>query len=315
VEQRAAQSVRCRAVLSYKKENNMTGSFTAVQEVEGLLQATNVQPSWPDAGLLLPEVVRRLAGLSGAEAVGPTLTLGAWNLEFLNRRKAEYFLDVYKEVVQRHHLIAVEEVDDEGLIVLAEACGYNRLIASPNSRGQAVGFLVHKRLHVLACREYKEIIGVMGVPDLRSALRLVLYDEITNQRFSAIVVHLKSMRGGIRSSSVIRFTQLKNLMECLDEPEQLELIMGDFNCFLDHAWETRPLLANGYSLLNRWDRTATHHFGGRLDGLFYANLPASYRLGSYNIRNFWRSNLIGCSLSDHGLLSWKLAPYADVQRP
>lgn len=293
----------------------MTVIFTAVQEVDGLLQAANIEPSWPNAELLLSEVVRRLRGLDKAGAVSPALTLGSWNMEFLNRRKAEYFLSVYKEVVQRHHLIAVEEVDDQGLAVLAEACEYERVTATPNSRGQAVGFLVHRRLHVLACREYREIVGVMGVPDLRPALRLVLYDQVTNQSFSAIVVHLKSMRGGIRPSSAVRYVQLTNLIQCLDEPEQLELIMGDFNCFLDHAWETRPLLANGYNLLNRWDRTATHHFGGRLDGLFYANLPGGYRLGNYNIRNFWRSSLIGRSLSDHGLLTWKLAPYVGLRKP
>src|SRR5262249_49119671 len=159
--------------------------------------------------------------------------------------------------------------------------------STANSRGQAVGFLVHKRLRVLDWREYKELIDVMGIPDLRPALRIDLQDEVTAEQLSATVIHLKSMRGGIHATSLIRYRQLSNLVRCMEEPEHLALIMGDFNCFLDHAWDTRPLLANGYRLLNQWDSTATHHFGGRLDGLYYAHLPASYRLGNYNIRNFW----------------------------
>jgi hypothetical protein len=258
---------------------------------------------WPRAELILPEVMQRLNGLDKAEPAGSTLTLGAWNMEFLNRLKAEYFLQPYTEIVLRHHLIAVEEVDDQGLGVLGEACGYDQFISTPNSRGQAVGFLVHKRLRVLNCLEYGELTGVMGVPDLRPALRLDLQDEITGEQLSATVVHLKSMRGGILPTSLVRYQQLLKLAQRLYGAPNLSLIMGDFNCFLDHTCDTKPLEASGYTLLNRWDRSATHHFGGRLDGLFYANLPASLRLGNYNIRNFWRSTLIGCSLSDHGLLT------------
>lgn len=268
---------------------------------------------WPEAEMILSEVMRRLAGLDKAESLGSILALGAWNMEFLNRLKAEYFLKPYKEIILRHHLIAVEEVDEQGLDVLAEVCGYDRFISTANSRGQAVGFLVHKRLRVLRSFECREITDVLGVPDLRPSLRLDLQDRVTGQQFSATVVHLKSMRGGIRSTSVVRYQQLLNLMQCLDRPERLALIMGDFNCFLDHTGDTQPLESSGYTLCNKWDRTATHHFGGRLDGLFYANLPQTLRLGNYNVRNFWRSNSIGCSLSDHGLLSWKMAPRSNLR--
>ena len=287
--------------------------FPGVPYAKGT-DATRVY-SWPRAELILPEVMQRLNGLDKAESAGSILALGAWNMEFLNRLKAEYFLQSYKEIVLRHHLIAVEEVDDQGLGVLAEACGYDQFISTANSRGQAVGFLVHKRLRVLNCLEYGELVGVMGVPDLRPALRLDLQDEVTGEQLSATVVHLKSMRGGILRTGLVRYQQLLKLVEGLEGARNLSLIMGDFNCFLNHTCDTKPLEASGYTLLNRWDRTATHHFGGRLDGLFYANLPASLRLGNYNIRNFWRSTLIGCSLSDHGLLTWKLAPCTMIRKP
>src|SRR5262249_23998139 len=93
------------------------------------LCAKRVYP-WPDAEMVLSEVMRRLAGLDKAESFGSTLALGAWNMEFLNRLKAEYFLKPYKEIILRHHLIAVEEVDEQGLDVLAEVCGYDRFIST-----------------------------------------------------------------------------------------------------------------------------------------------------------------------------------------
>lgn len=264
--------------------------------------------SLPQPGLVLTEVQKQLRGLSMAEAAGCPLTIGAWNMEFLNASKSLYFLDSYKEILLRHHLLAVEEVDKAGLEIIANACGYRHFISTPNSRGQSVGFLLHERLRVIGCIEYGALTGVLGIPDLRPALRLDLEDEVNQIRFSVTVVHLKSMRGGIKMTGVVRFQQMLNLMRCLGVVDHFSLVTGDFNCFLDHAHDTSPLTENGYVLSNRWNQSPTHHFGGRLDGLFYANMPANLRLGSYNIRNFWRNSQIGCALSDHGLLTWKLLP-------
>lgn len=262
----------------------------------------------PQAGLVLSEVRKQLRGLGAAEPGGRLLTIGAWNMEFLNATKSLYFLDSYKEILLRHHLLAVEEVDKAGLEIIANTCGYRHFIATPNSRGQSVGFLLHERLRVIGCIEYRALTGVLGIPDLRPALRLDLEDEVNQIRFSVTVVHLKSMRGGIKMTGAVRFQQMLNLMRCLGAVDHFSLVTGDFNCFLDHTRDTSPLTENGYVLSNRWNQSPTHRFGGRLDGLFYANLPVNLKLGNYNIRNFWRNSQIGCALSDHGLLTWKLLP-------
>jgi hypothetical protein len=260
----------------------------------------------PDPSLAFREVIRELRGLEIAERNSRTLSLGAWNMEFLNSAKAEYFLDSYKEIVLRHHLLGVEEVNHPGLAAIGKACGYGYFISAPNSRGQAVGFLVHPRLRVASCIEYTEVARIYGIPDLRPALRLDLHDRTTDVRFSAVVVHLKSMCGGVQATSAVRHQQMIQLARCIGTVEEIAILLGDFNCFLGETNDTMPLVTDGYRLLNPWDRSATHHLGGRLDGLFSKNLPPTVKLGSYNIRNFWRNKLIGCALSDHGLLTWKM---------
>jgi hypothetical protein len=270
------------------------------------MQLSGVTKGRPQAEVVLPEVIRQLRGLSKVAADGHSLTLGAWNMEFLNRWKAAYFLDSYREISLRHHLLAVEEVDEPGLALIAKACNYSYFVSTPNSRGQAVAFLVHERLRILKCVEYAELIGVLGIPDLRPALRIDLLDEATGAQFSAIVVHLKSMRGGVQATSIIRYQQLSNLVQSIGDTSEFALVLGDFNCFLDDTHDTSPLIAHGYKLINRWNQAPTHHFGGRLDGLFYANLPPHFKLGNYNVRNFWRNSLIGTGFSDHGLLTWNL---------
>lgn len=263
----------------------------------------------PDARVIYSEVARELKGMPLAQITGEHLALGAWNMEFLTWAKATYFLDSYKEVVLRHHLLAVEEANTPGLATLARACGYRFFISTVNSRGQAVGFLVHPRLRVLRRVEYLDVADVRHVPDLRPALRLDLYDPLGDVSFSVVVVHLKSMLGGPEATSKIRIEQLSKLIHCLGTATDCLLVLGDFNCYLNDTSDTRPLTGDGYVLQNRLDQSATHHLGRRLDGLFHKNMPPTMRLSSYHIHNFWHNRLIGCSLSDHGLLTWQLGSH------
>jgi len=220
--------------------------------------------------------------------------------------KAKHFLDTYREITSRHHLLAVQEVTKRGLATIAKTCNYDFCTAQPNSRGQAVGFLIHPRLRVQNIKEYPQLINVCGVPDLRPALQVDLLDCQSKLTFSAVTVHLKSMRGGITFTSRVRKKQLQQLLAGLEDNSQPTIIAGDFNCFLDTPDDIDCLLRDGYKLVNPHNHTSTQSAGGRLDGLFHKNLPAGLKIGSYNIRNFWSSSLVGRSLSDHGLLIWKL---------
>ena len=275
-----------------------------LQLVRGLASLQNIAC---DSGIILKEVLKQIKGLEVSSWTGAKLSLGDWNMEFLNLDKVTKFLPVYREIVTRHHLLATEEVDASGLAALANACGYGRHISACNSRGQAVGFLLHPRLQVLGSFEYAEMTRVFGIPDLRPALRLVVWDSATGLEFNVVVVHLKSMRGGVKATSVVRREQLRKLVRELSIADQFTMILGDFNCFLDETDDTRPLTTDGYVLLNPWNQAPTHQFGGRLDGLFHKNLPQCVRLSNYSIYNFWRNPWIGNTLSDHGLLSWKLS--------
>ncbi len=75
------------------------------------------------------------------------------------------------------------------------------------------------------------------------------------------------------------------------------------------------MLRDGFSLFPRFDRASTHVKGERIDGLFVKNLPAKVKITGYKVRNFWRNSKIGCALSDHGLLSWKIVVGIDEGLP
>jgi hypothetical protein len=93
--------------------------------------------------------------------------------------------------------------------------GYTAHVSAANNRQQAVGFLVHKRLKVLKVTEYSNVAQVFGIPDLRSAFRLDLEDTTTGIKFSVVVVHLKSMRGGEPKTAPVRTKQCQELVKSL----------------------------------------------------------------------------------------------------
>ncbi len=260
----------------------------------------------PDAKKVASEIRLQLSSLAKATDTTNALLIGAWNMLFLDPFKANYFLDTYKEILTCHHLLAVEEVNFQALSIIGRACGYGYFTSTANSRGQAVGFLLHPRLEVIRRVEYPQITGIYDIPDLRPALQLDLYDNVARKRFSVVVVHLKSMRGGEGITGMVRFRQLQKLMEIIGETGEPTLVLGDFNCRLNSTSNTSPLTANGFALFDAEDETSTQAMGGRLDGVFHKNLPPSFRLGDYSVHRFWSSSIIGSTLSDHALLTWKM---------
>ncbi len=256
----------------------------------------------PDAGVVASEVGKSVQGMPMAAADG-NLILGEWNMEFLTGDKAAYFKDAYKQIVPRHHLMFVEEANAEGLGKIAQDNGYNFEISRDNSRGQAVGFLVHPRLKVLGTSTYEEIANVNNIPDLRPAFRVDLQDTATGEKFSAITVHLKSMRGGPEQTAPVRTEQAQRLATVLG-PDFSGIIAGDWNTFLNNSKELKPLTDAGFKILNPTDATSTQAMGGRLDGFLYKNIP--WLMSNPEVRPFFQNPKITRGLSDHGLLTTTL---------
>lgn len=224
---------------------------------------------------------------------------GSWNLEFLDASKARYFLETYKIVVPKHHIIFASEVTQAGLDVIANALGWKAFASVENNRNQAVGFLVHPRLEVLGKPiSYDEVATVQGIPNLRPAFRLNLRDTATGEEFAAVVNHLKSMRGGPKVTGPVRRQQCKKIAEALG-PDFVGLVGGDWNTHLGNTTDTDPLTNAGFKLVCPNDRTATQSMGSRLDGYFKLNAG---HVGRMRVFNFWKNTKITRALSDHGVV-------------
>ncbi len=261
---------------------------------------------WASSNSVLATVNQQLINLPLANLNDQHITLGSWNTEYLWQAKANYFKSSYKQIIKRHHILALQEVSSAGLSTIASVCDYNYFVSSPNSRGQAVGFLAHPRLKITNIHEYSELLDVYGIHDLRPAMQIDVFDPQTQITLSVITIHLKSMLGGLSFTSLVRKKQLQNLIVAISNKNHPTIILGDFNCFLDVSTDIEPLFNNGFNIANPNNHTSTQLAGGRLDGLFYKNLPDLIAIKRYNIRNFWRASLAGRSLSDHGLLTWRL---------
>ncbi|MBX9691150.1 MAG: hypothetical protein K2Z81_02130, partial [Cyanobacteria bacterium] len=188
----------------------------------------------PNPQTVLAEVKRVMAGVPKAGNTG-NVVIGEWNMEFLDTTKAKYFKDTYLELVPVHHLLLCIEVSKDGLNDLAAYTGYTAYCSKENNRGQAVGFLVHPRLKVVGGpTSYDDVGNVQGVPNLRPGYRIDLEDTVTGEKFSATVVHLKSMRGGPKVTSPVRYQQCQKLANNLGTAYK-GVIGGDFNTFLDNT--------------------------------------------------------------------------------
>jgi hypothetical protein len=251
--------------------------------------------------VVLAEVQKAFGNVPFVGNTGP-IVLGEQNVEFGNASKANYYAAAYTEVVKRHHLLFIEEADFNFLQTVGKANGYGYFCSQQNSRGQAVGFLVHPRLRKIDLQEWHEIERVQGVPDLRSALVLTLEDTVTKFRFTAIVVHLKSMRGGPAVTDPIRYQQCQILAQKLQAAGLTNVVLGgDWNFFVNTGTCAQPLTQIGAKLVYPNDATSTQAMGGRLDAFYTYQLAC--KLGAYKVRNWWKIKVLGRSFADHGLLS------------
>ena len=255
----------------------------------------------PDAKVVASEVREAVKHMPKAGPKGD-LILGEWNMEFLEASKAKYFAETYKEVVPLHHLLFVIEADKGGLAQVARDNAYKFEISEANSRGQAVGFLVNERLQVNGTKSYAEVANIKGIPDLRPAFRLDFTDTATGKDASAVVVHLKSMRGGPEQTAPVRTMQAAVLAQVLG-PNFKGIVGGDFNTFLDRTKEMDPLVKGGFKLLNPNDTGSTQAMGGRLDGFYVKGMEGFSDPASIP---FWKNPKITRGLSDHALLTTRL---------
>lgn len=256
--------------------------------------------------VIYSEVLRSLCAVSVLDDDN-ILVVGTHNAAYGNKEKANIFLPVYREFVSRHHLLAWQEVDQQFLELVADAAEhYTAYYTSPNSRGQAIGFTVHRRLQVLNTEIYHQLQDINNIPDLRPALRLDLLDRTTGLRITATVIHYKSNYGGVRATSPVRRQQAKAQAEAMQIQDEFAMCLGDYNQQLEMSNDADPLISDGFSAFPRYDRASTHVNGERVDGMFLKNVPANVKITCYKVRNFWRNSKIGSVLSDHGLLSWKI---------
>lgn len=256
----------------------------------------------PDAKVVASEVREAVKHMPKAAPKGD-LILGEWNMEFLDASKAKYFAETYKEVVPRHHLLFVIEADKGGLAQIAkDNPGYRPEISPANSRGQAVGFLINERLKINGTKSYAEVADINNIPDLRPAFRLDFTDTASGKDASAVVVHLKSMRGGPEQTAPVRAAQAAVLAQVLG-PNFKGIVGGDFNTFLERSKDMDPLVKAGFKLLNPNDTNSTQAMGGRLDGFYVKGMEG---FSDPSTIPFWKNKLITRGLSDHALVTTRL---------
>ncbi|HEY9759960.1 MAG TPA: hypothetical protein V6C97_32675 [Oculatellaceae cyanobacterium] len=199
--------------------------------------------SLPNPDEVADEVERHLADVPLAGMDDENLAVGEQNFENLDESKADFFDRAIAAIVRRHHLMFCIEVSPEGLARIAKHNpDYTAHVSAANNRQQAVGFLVHKRLRVLKVTEYSSVAKVFGIPDLRSAFRLDLEDTKTGIKFSVVVVHMKSMRGGEAKTSPVRTQQSIELVRCLGNGAGAAVPLPAYGKLRVFAWFNNPKL-------------------------------------------------------------------------
>ncbi len=252
----------------------------------------------PNPVTIEKEVARMMANMQPVDMTG-NLIFGEGNWEFGDVTKAKFFAGSYKLIFERHHLMFNSEVDDGFLQSIANNLpGYKAYTSVENNRHQAVGFVVHPRLKVLGSPiSYDKVANVQGVPDLRPAFRLDLEDTATGEQFAAVVVHLKSMRGGPAVSGKVRVQQCAIIVKELG-PKFSGVIAGDWNTFIDRPQDLQPLLNAGYKIIYPNDTQGTHAMGSRLDAFVKLNFGP---IGNLSVRQFYANPAITRAFTDHAL--------------
>jgi hypothetical protein len=259
----------------------------------------------PNPAMVHAEVARMLATVPVAGMTG-NVQIGETNCEFMDRSKAVYFQDAYVELVTRFHVNFLAEVEAGGVSHLGKVTGYQAFTSVANTRNQAVGFLVHPRLKVIGGpTTYTSIANVQGVPDLRPAFRLDLEDTVSGEKFSVVVLHLKSMRGGPQVTANVRYRQFALLVQDLG-PNFSGIVGGDLNYKIDDpsCREGDPMINAGYKLVAPNDHSATQIMGSRIDGYFVKGLKSG--IDYYKVVAYFLNPNLKRSFTDHGTVLFEL---------
>lgn len=255
----------------------------------------------PNPALVHKVVAQMLSGVSLAGLTG-NLRIFETNIENANASKINFFSDSYIEIGTRCHAWLIEEADGAAAKKLAQLLGYKVESSDENSRGQAIHILWNDgRLEQIGSKKvYDSIARVQGIPDLRPALRVDFRDKVTGKEFALVVLHLKSMRGGPKITSVVRHKQFTLLAQDLGTDFK-GIVGGDMNFPLNNAQfqDADPMYKAGYTLVAETDAQATQIIGSRIDGFFERGL--SFGVDLYKVFAYFTQ--IGRSFTDHASLS------------
>jgi endonuclease/exonuclease/phosphatase family metal-dependent hydrolase len=198
------------------------------------------------------------------------------------------------------HAFFLSEVDPAAIKQWASDVGFTAVTSVANTRGQAVALLIHPRLKVLKTYTIDEIASVQGIPDLRPALCADVEDTATGDKFTLVVVHLKSMRGGQTVTAKVRYRQCELLAQKLGSTFS-GYIAGDWNLILDdpNVTDADPLKNAKFFLVYPNDHTPTQAMGSRIDGFFRRSIK--HKVGKYQTRQYWKYTGVGRNFSDHAL--------------
>jgi hypothetical protein len=267
-----------------------------------------------DRTLMNPQIVHSLikkaidaSGLKPVGMSGP-IVRAVHNFEFLTKAKARWFIDALCEIIQLAHVWSCAEITEDGLKEIAERTGYLYVVSVENTRGQAVGLLIHPRLKKLGTWTIDDVANVQGVADLRPIIGEDLEDTNPDcppdeKHFWEASGHPKSMRGGVEASGKVRRVQNQKTAVGLKGRGAGALGM-DSNSMLGTPqgdWETSPLTEEaGLLLVGPDDHRQTQTMGSRLDGLFARDLGHVLEIMAQ--LNWFEDPALGRALTDHGAL-------------
>lgn len=253
----------------------------------------------PNPNVVETEVTNSLSKLPDATGTGDRQFF-EFNGLFLDLSKYRYFKGSYHAMTKKAHVLFLSEVEPAAIDQWAQDVGFTSVTSKANTRNQAVALLIHPRLKVIKTWTIDEVANVQGVPDLRPALCALVEDTATGERFTIVVVHLKSMRGGPAVTAKVRYRQCELLEQKLGA-DFVGYIAGDWNLILDDpkVTDADPLKNAKYYLVYPNDHAATHAMGSRIDGFFRRKIAR--KVGHYQTRQYWRYAGVGRNFSDHAL--------------
>jgi hypothetical protein len=233
------------------------------------------------------------------------------NCEYLNADKCADLGAVYAFIFSCGALVGLAEANSEGIEPIAQTCGYNYAATAANTRGQACCMLWHPDIwNCIAQAEHEQVAQIIGVPELRPTLELILQHRQTGTTMRFLSSHFKSLSGGWEATAAIRFEQTTKLLNIIEaEPPMPTIALGDYNCPLNllrlrGTKDVDPFVTAGWSLLGgNTDQTSTHAKEGRIDGIFSKWLGSGVELSDYRVVPIFAE---APEVSDHAAVIGKL---------